>query len=86
VPAGDPLSYAVEAEKNLEALATELAKAGADDQTVTAVTQMADTCRKIVGVLGKGQAETSDLEPAAPRSIDEATTALHGDMQAARDR
>lgn len=85
MPAGDPLTYAVDAERNLEGLATELAKAGADDKTVAVVTEMAETTRKIVKVLGKGQAQTADNAPPAPepqpRTIDEATNQLHSDMQ-----
>lgn len=57
---------AVEAEKCLEKLATELAQAGADEGTVKAVTQMADVARKIVVGLGKGQAATGDNQPPAP--------------------
>lgn len=90
MPKGDPLTYAVDAERNLEGLATELARMGADEQTVNAVSQMADVTRKIVKALGKGQAETGDQQPpypeqqpaqAQPRTIGEATSALHSDMQ-----
>lgn len=57
---------AVDAEKNLEALATGLAQAGADEPTIKTVTQMADVARQIVKALGKGQEETGDAEPPAP--------------------
>jgi hypothetical protein len=90
VPAGNPHEYAVEAEANLEKLATELARAGADDQTVAAVEQMADVTRKIVKALGAGQADTGDGEPPAPepepepQNFDEAATALHQETSAPR--
>lgn len=90
MPAGNPLQYAVEAEANLEKLATTLAQMGAPENTVEAVTQMAEVCRKIVQLLGEGQAETADDEPPAPqeeerpRSVGQATDELHQDMQRAR--
>lgn len=54
--------HAVNAEKELEALATGLAQAGAGDGTVKAVTQMAEVCRQIVTALGKGQESQPDEE------------------------
>lgn len=63
MPQGDLHSYAVAAEENLEKLATGLAQAGADENTVEAVTRMASVVRQIVRVLGKGQEQTSDEEP-----------------------
>lgn len=79
---------AVDAQANLEALATGLAKAGADDSTLKAVTQMADTTRKIVKALGKGQELTGDTEGPAedaapseePETMDSATGALAAAM------
>ena len=47
------VNLAVEASKNLEALATGLAQAGADDGTVQAVTKMADVARKLTKALGQ---------------------------------
>lgn len=71
---------AVNAEQSLEALATGLAHAGVDEKTTDAVTQMADVCRKIAKMLGKGQEETADNEPPEPapqeqqpRSFDQAS-------------
>lgn len=55
-------TYAVEAERNLEALATGLAKAGVDDSTVQGISRMADVVRKVVLALGKGQERTADDE------------------------
>lgn len=57
---------ALEAERNLEQLATGLASAGAEDNVVNAVSQMADATRKIASALGKGQEQTADSEPPAP--------------------
>lgn len=54
--------HALQAEKHLEALATGLADAGAGEETVKAVTQMADVVRKIVSALGQGQETTGDAE------------------------
>lgn len=66
MPKGDLHSYAVDAEANLENLATGLAEVGADPRTVEAVSQMAQVVRKIVKALGKGQEQTADTEPPAP--------------------
>lgn len=82
--------HAVQAEAHLEQLATGLAKAGADEGTIQAVSQMADVTRKIVTALGKGQEATGDEEPAAPpperepqrHTMDSAAAGLHQDMQA----
>lgn len=86
MPAGDPLSYAIAAEENLEKLATELGKLGADEGTLEAVSGWADGVRSIVGVLGKGQQESADDEPAvqeeaAPANYDEAAAATQQMMQ-----
>lgn len=95
MPAGNPLQYAVEAEKNLEALATEFSRMGADEATVDAVTQMAEVCRKIVKTLGEGQEETGDDEPPAPaeqpapeqpRTVGEATEQLHAETRQSAQR
>ena len=84
--------HAVQAEAHLEALATGLAKAGADDATIKAVSQMADVTRRIVKVLGQGQEQTGPQEPPAPQpapqqpqqpqTMDSATQSLHNDMRA----
>lgn len=84
---------ALEAEKNLEALATGLGQAGADPNTVKAVSKMADVTRQIVKALGAGQEQTGDnegpAEQAAPseqpepqqHTIGSATASLHQAMQ-----
>lgn len=64
MPKGNLHEYAVQAEANLEKLATGLAQAGAGEDTVDAVEQMADMARKIVKALGAGQEQTGDEEPA----------------------
>lgn len=91
MPEGNPLTSAVEAEANLEKLATSLAQLGADENTVKAVSQMADVVRKIVAALGKGQEETGDDEPPAeeapaegPKTVGQATDELHQETQQAR--
>lgn len=89
---GDLHAYAVQAEANLEKLATGLAQAGADDGTVQAVEKMADVTRKIVTALGRGQEQTADNEPPEPQpeqprrreTIDSATNSLA--QEAARRR
>jgi hypothetical protein len=84
MPAGDPFSYAVAAEENLEKLATELGRLGADEGTIEAVSQMADGVRQIVSVLGKGQQETGDDElppEPAPSNYDEAAAQTQAMMQ-----
>src|SRR5688500_4735287 len=60
---------AVDAEKALEKLATELARAGAAPEAVDAVEKMADVTRKIVKALGKGQEQTGDDEPPAREAV-----------------
>jgi hypothetical protein len=77
--------HALAAEKNLEALATGLAEAGASPETIKAVTQMAEVARQLVSALGAGQEQTGDDEPAAaeePGTIDQATAETHQAMQA----
>lgn len=73
---------AVEAERSVEQLATALAQAGAGDETVRAVEQIADVLRQFVTTLGKGQAETADEEPAQPRSFDQATSEMMDERRA----
>lgn len=81
MPQGNLHQYAVEAEANLEKLATGLAQAGADEGTVNVVEKMADATRKLVKALGAGQESTSDEEPAEqpekPQTMDSATSDLH---------
>lgn len=62
--AADLHELAVAADKALERLATGLASAGVDEQTVQVVNQCADVTQKIVSALGKGQAASGDNEPA----------------------
>lgn len=59
---GPLIDHAIQAEKHLEQLATGLADAGAAEETVKAVGQMADVVRKIVSALGQGQETTGDAE------------------------
>lgn len=77
---------AVQAEKHLEALATGLAQVGASDQTVKAVTQMAEVTRQIVSALGQHQEEPAQEAPAEehqPGSMHEAAAQTHQMMQQA---
>lgn len=73
---------AVQAEASVEALATDLAKAGADDDMVDAVTKLADELRSIAGALVKGQEAAPAQQPADPQrpSLDSATADLHRDV------
>ena len=86
MPQGNLHEYAVQAEANLEKLATGLAESGADEQSVKVVSQMAEVTRKIVVALGKGQESTGDEEPAEPQprrqTMDSATNELHAETQA----
>jgi hypothetical protein len=86
MPEGNLHEYAVQAEANLEKLATGLSQAGASPETVKAVTQMADVTRQIVTALGKGQEATGDEEPPAeqeqPRTMDQAASETSQMMQA----
>lgn len=65
-------AHAMEAEKHLEQLATGIASVGADDNTVKAITQMADMCRQIAAKLAQGMKE--EPPPARP-TADEAIAA-----------
>lgn len=87
------LETAVNAEKNLEQLATGLAEAGADPQAVKAVSQMAEVVRKVIKALGRGQENTGDQEPPAeqpseneepqqPKTFDEATNSMMNERRA----
>lgn len=85
MPEGNLHEYAVQAEQNLEKLATGLAQAGASPETIKAVEQMADVTREIVKALGKGQEQTADEEPPAeeeaPSSFDQAAAETSQAMQ-----
>jgi hypothetical protein len=77
-----------------EKLATEMAHAGVDKNTVQVVSKIADVFRRLVSALGQGQEQTGDsegppedqAEPAAadaaapPRDIHGATQAMHQEM------
>lgn len=68
---------AVDAERALEKLATELAKAQAPENVTNTVTKMADVARQIVKVVGEEQPEEREATPppeeeAQPRTVDEA--------------
>lgn len=84
--ASDLHTAAVNAEQNLEQLATGLAQAGADEATVQAVTKMAEVTRQLVKALGAGQEQTGDQAPPAasseqqPNTMDSATADLHNQM------
>jgi hypothetical protein len=85
---GELHSHAVQAERHLEALATGLAKVGADEAVIDGVAALADKVRQVVAVLGKGQELTGDdeaVETQQPerQTIATATDALHRDAQAA---
>jgi plasmid stabilization system protein ParE len=96
MPDGNLHEYAVNAEENLEKLATGLAAAGADPAAIKTVERMADVTRKLVKALGKGQEQTGDAEPPPPeqppapaprpRTIQSATEELRADAQAAARR
>jgi hypothetical protein len=85
MPAGDPLSYALAAEQNLEKLATELGKLGADDGTIEGISSMADSLREVVAVLGEGQHSTADDQgpEQAPADYGEAASQTSAMMQQA---
>lgn len=82
--ASDLHSIAVNAEQSLEQLATGLAQAGADDNTVQAVTKMAEVTRQVVKALGAGQEQTADSAPPEQQpqhhTMDSATADLHNQM------
>lgn len=62
---------ALAAEEALEQLATGLAQAGVDEQTVEAVEQCAAIARKVVEALGRGQEQTADDEPPVEEPVPE---------------
>lgn len=79
--------YALDAEKNLEKLATGLAHAGVDKSVTSAVTKMADSMRKIVQAMGKTQ-PPPEAEPEAPaerETMDSAADGMIDDVRAARE-
>lgn len=86
---------AVVIEAWLEKLATEMAHAGVDKNTVDVISKMADVTRRLVSALGQGQEQTGDQQgpapdqappaeqpPAQPQhsSIHSATQAMHQEM------
>lgn len=89
---------AVDAEAALEKLATELAHAGVDPQSVAVVSKMADVTRQLVKTLGNGaeaqedpreeaaetpQQEAAETEPPpGGHTIHSATAALHAHLLA----
>jgi hypothetical protein len=79
---------AVDANKNLEELATGLAQAGADEKTIQAVSQMSEVTRKIIKALGKGQETTGDAEPPEdvqqPQTMAQAEQGFQQDLAARR--
>lgn len=83
-PQKNLLEKAQDAERGVEALATALGQAGADDQTLSALEQISEALRQIVTALGAGQEDTADDEPAAqPRDFDEATDQMMSERQEA---
>lgn len=83
----------------VEKLATEMAHAGIDQNSVAVVSKIASVMRKLVSALGQGQEQTGDQEPPAPApepapqaqaqpaSIHGATQSMHQEMiQQARAR
>ena len=75
------MTYAVEAEKAVENLITELARAGSDAPTTQALQGVAETLRNVVKALGAGQYATGDQAP--PATIDQGIEGLQSDMQGA---
>lgn len=77
---------AVNAEAAVEKLATEMAHAGIDKQSVAVVTEMASTVRQIVKVLGNGaEAQPSPAPAPAPpggHTVGSATDAMHAQILA----
>ena len=68
-PTPDQLhTLALEAEDCVEKFSTALAAAGANDKAVQAISQMADSLRQIVGMLGKSNAQ----QAAPPQTTDSA--------------
>lgn len=82
MPAGDPLTYFVDAERALEKGITELAGLGADKETTDLLGEISDELRSVITALGKGQHGTGDAEPAAPATMDEGIAQMHAQTQA----
>lgn len=82
-------TFAVNAEANLEHLATGIATVGADDNTINGIKQMADACRQIALHLAQGgnaqpaaeqpdaAAEGTEPADAAPEAPGEHASPLH---------
>jgi uncharacterized membrane protein YccC len=77
--------YGVTAEKNLEQLATGLAQAGAPENVVKTVSQMAEACRTIIkGLAGAAQAAPAPEQQAAQPTMDSATNDMTSQLKANR--
>lgn len=74
---------AVDAEKNLEQLATGLASAGANPAAVDALTSMAEAVRRIAKSLVNPAAEGDDAAEEPP-TMNSATDELHAQLAAKR--
>lgn len=89
-------SYALSAEKNLEALATGLAQLGGDEQAVKAVAKMADVCRQLAAGMAKLAHHTpppaqpeqpAQAQPAQqPQTMGTATDSMQQDLAAKRNQ
>lgn len=62
---------AIDAEKNLEQLATGLAEAGAEPDVVSVVSELAERSRRIAATLGEGQEATGNDEAPLPSEEEE---------------
>jgi hypothetical protein len=74
-------ALALQAEKALEGLATEMGRAQAPDQVVRAVGQMADAMRKILASMAKAPTPAPQAQPEQRPTMASATNDL---AQAAR--
>lgn len=83
-------TYALNAERNLEQLATGLASVGAQDTAVKAISTMAHSCRQIAAQLAKGGTQDQNAQQPAqpapdqqgpPRTMDEAAQRMQSRMQ-----
>lgn len=83
-------SCALDAEKELEKLATYLAQAGVDNQIVDTVGGMADAMRQIAKSVGKpskqGEAPVEQEAPQKRETMDTATNSLVDDVRARREQ
>lgn len=83
-------AHALKAERELEQLATGLARAGADPAAVKATTQMADVCRRLAagiakqGLAGRQSAPPEPQQPQQPPTMDTAANQLQAQLQARR--